>query len=165
MKIKESRVRKRRMPTEVHQFVGLTSYYHRFTKNFSKIVKSLTAWTLTKTKSNLGTQARSCIPKNLKPMLYSILVLSLLERTKEFVKYHDTSHQGLGCILMQKDKIDVAAYYMSQKERVEPCRVRSLNNDCPFQHYCTYLRSSTWVSQRETHHEWSFAGKELVTQA
>nr|GEU45127.1 retrovirus-related Pol polyprotein from transposon TNT 1-94 [Tanacetum cinerariifolium] len=32
-------------PTEIHQFLGLTGYYHRFIKDFSKIAKSLTILT------------------------------------------------------------------------------------------------------------------------
>lgn len=38
-------------------------------------------------------------------MLCSALIPSLPKVTKDFVLYLDTSHQGLGCILMKRDKI------------------------------------------------------------
>ncbi|GJV35169.1 putative reverse transcriptase domain-containing protein [Tanacetum coccineum] len=66
-------------PMEVRQFLGLTGYYHRFVKDFSKIGNS-----------NLG----------------------LPEGNNNFVIYYDASHQGLGAVLMQREKVIA---YASQK--------------------------------------------------
>ncbi|GJZ47378.1 putative reverse transcriptase domain-containing protein, partial [Tanacetum coccineum] len=62
--------------TEVHLFLGLAGYYHRFIENFSKIAKSLTILTQK----------------------------SLFDRPKDFMVYCDASRIGLGCVLMQRGK-------------------------------------------------------------
>ncbi|GKA12132.1 putative reverse transcriptase domain-containing protein [Tanacetum coccineum] len=63
-------------PTEICQFLGLASYYQRFIKDFSKIAKSLTELTQKTRKGN-----------------------------DDFVVYCDASHQGLGAVLMQREKV------------------------------------------------------------
>ncbi|GJU74513.1 reverse transcriptase domain-containing protein [Tanacetum coccineum] len=63
-------------PTEIHQFLGLADYYQRFIKNFLKIAKSLTELTQKTRKGN-----------------------------DDFVVYCDASHQGLGAVLMQREKV------------------------------------------------------------
>ncbi|GJZ72380.1 reverse transcriptase domain-containing protein [Tanacetum coccineum] len=65
-------------PSEVRSFLGLAGYYRRFIKNFSKISKPLTLLT----------------QKNQK-----------YEWVEDFVVYCDASIQGLGCVLMQRDKV------------------------------------------------------------
>ncbi|GKC13050.1 putative reverse transcriptase domain-containing protein, partial [Tanacetum coccineum] len=67
-------------PKEIRQFLGLAGYYRRFIKDFSKIGKSLTE-------------------------LYEALILALPEGNNDFVVYRDASHQGLGAVLMQKEKV------------------------------------------------------------
>ncbi|GJT19726.1 putative reverse transcriptase domain-containing protein [Tanacetum coccineum] len=62
-------------PTEIRQFLGLAIYYQRFIKDFSKIAKSLTKLT----------------QKN--------------KKNDDFVVYCDASHQGLGAVLMQREKV------------------------------------------------------------
>ncbi|GJX41159.1 reverse transcriptase domain-containing protein [Tanacetum coccineum] len=102
--------------TEVHSFLGLDGYYHRFIENFSKIAKSLTILTQK----------------------------SLLDGPKDFVVYCDASGIGLGCVLMQRGKIELFSDYdceiryhpgkanvvadaLSRKERVNPKRIRAMN--------------------------------------
>ncbi|GJU64794.1 reverse transcriptase domain-containing protein [Tanacetum coccineum] len=53
-------------------------------------------------------------------------ILALLEGNDDFVIYCDASHQGLGVVLMQREKENVIADALSQKERIKPLRVRSL---------------------------------------
>ncbi|GKA37092.1 hypothetical protein Tco_0723657 [Tanacetum coccineum] len=65
-----------RTPTEVRSFLGLAGYYCRFIENFSKIAKSLT-----------------------------ILTQNSLDRLEDYVVYCDASGIGLGCVLMQRDKV------------------------------------------------------------
>ncbi|GJV89985.1 putative nucleotidyltransferase, ribonuclease H [Tanacetum coccineum] len=71
-------------PSEVRSFLGLAGYYRCFIKNFSKIVKPLTSLT----------------QKNQK------------YEWEDFMVYCDASNQGLGCVLMQRDK--VIAYALRQ---------------------------------------------------
>ncbi|GKE77272.1 putative reverse transcriptase domain-containing protein, partial [Tanacetum coccineum] len=62
---------------EVRSFLGLTGYYRRFIKKFSKISKSLTILTQK----------------------------SFLDGPEDFVVYYDVSGLGLGCVLMQRGKV------------------------------------------------------------
>ncbi|GJZ73173.1 putative reverse transcriptase domain-containing protein [Tanacetum coccineum] len=66
-----------RTPFEVRSFLGLAGYYRRFTKNFSKIAKSLTILTQK----------------------------SLPDGPEDFMVYCDASCLGLGCVLMQRGKV------------------------------------------------------------
>ncbi|GKA69231.1 putative reverse transcriptase domain-containing protein [Tanacetum coccineum] len=105
-----------RTPSEVRSFLGLAGYYRRFIENFYKIAKPLTILT------------HKTLPDGL----------------KDFVVYCDASSLGLGCVLMQKGKIELFSDYdykiryhpgkanvvadaLSRKERVKPKRVRSMN--------------------------------------
>ncbi|GKC91642.1 putative reverse transcriptase domain-containing protein, partial [Tanacetum coccineum] len=74
-------------PTKVHQFLGLASYYQRFIKDFSKIAKSLTKLTQKNKKVYLGKRSTDGFS------------------TDNFVVYCDASHQGLGAVLMQREKV------------------------------------------------------------
>ncbi|GJZ09265.1 reverse transcriptase domain-containing protein [Tanacetum coccineum] len=62
-------------PTEIRQFSGLARYYWRFIKDFLKI------------------------------KLCEASILALPEGNDDFVVYCDASHQGLGAMLMQREKV------------------------------------------------------------
>ncbi|GJW86960.1 putative reverse transcriptase domain-containing protein [Tanacetum coccineum] len=85
-------------PTEVYQFLGLTSYYRRFIKDFLKIVKSLTKLTQRNKKYIWGEDQESA-------KLCEALILALPKGNDNFVVYSDASHQGLGAVLMQREKV------------------------------------------------------------
>nr|GEZ26453.1 reverse transcriptase domain-containing protein [Tanacetum cinerariifolium] len=53
-------------------------------------------------------------------------ILALPEGSGDFVVYCDASHKGLGDVLMQREKANVVADALSQKERIKPIRVRAL---------------------------------------
>ncbi|KAI3733075.1 hypothetical protein L1987_64292 [Smallanthus sonchifolius] len=99
-----------RTPTEVRQFLGLAGYYKRFIENFSKIALPLTTITQKEKKYDWSDQQESAF-QLLKQKLCSAPILSLPEGIDNFVVYCDASHQGLGCVLMQKDK-----HIFNQKE-------------------------------------------------
>ncbi|GJZ99296.1 putative reverse transcriptase domain-containing protein [Tanacetum coccineum] len=90
-------------PTEVRQFLGLTGYYRRFIKDFSKIAKSLTELTQKNKKYIWGEDQESAF-QLLKQKLCEALILALPEGNDDFVVYCDASLQGLGAVLMQKEK-------------------------------------------------------------
>ncbi|KAJ9553660.1 hypothetical protein OSB04_017705 [Centaurea solstitialis] len=85
-------------PTEIRQFLGLAGYYRRFIENFSRIAKPLTE------KFIWGTLQEEAF-QTLKKKLCNAPILALPEGTENFVVYCDASHQGLGCVLMQNDKV------------------------------------------------------------
>ncbi|GKB32248.1 putative reverse transcriptase domain-containing protein [Tanacetum coccineum] len=84
-------------PTEIRQFLGLTGYYQRFIKDFSKIAKSLTELTQ-KNKYIWGENQESSFHL-VKQKLCEAPILALPEGNNDFVIYCDASHRGLGAIL------------------------------------------------------------------
>nr|GEY72990.1 putative reverse transcriptase domain, ribonuclease H-like domain protein [Tanacetum cinerariifolium] len=91
-------------PIEVRQFLGLTSYYRRFIKDFLKIAKSLTELTQ-KNKKYIWGEDQELAFQLLKKKLYEAPILALPEGNNDFVVYCDASHQGLRAVLMQKEKV------------------------------------------------------------
>nr|GEV81231.1 putative reverse transcriptase domain-containing protein [Tanacetum cinerariifolium] len=90
-------------PTEIRQFLGLVGYYQRFIKDFSKIAKSLTELTQ-KNKKYIWGEDQETAFQLLKQKLYEASILTLPEGNDDFVVYCDASHQGLGAVLMQREK-------------------------------------------------------------
>ncbi|KAF5756264.1 putative nucleotidyltransferase, Ribonuclease H [Helianthus annuus] len=93
-----------RTPTEIRQFLGLAGYYRRFIKDFSKIAQPLTMLTQKGVVYRWGNTQETAF-QYLKDRLCSAPILSLPEGTDDFVVYCDASIQGLGCVLMQRDKV------------------------------------------------------------
>ncbi|KAJ0914905.1 putative nucleotidyltransferase, Ribonuclease H [Helianthus annuus] len=91
-------------PTEVRQFLGLAGYYRRFIKGFSKIAQPLTTLTQ-KGIAYKWEEAQESAFQRLKDNLCSAPILSLPEGTDDFVVYCDASIHGLGCVLMQREKV------------------------------------------------------------
>ncbi|GJZ41113.1 putative reverse transcriptase domain-containing protein [Tanacetum coccineum] len=90
-------------PTEIRQFLGLAGYYRRFIEGFSKIAKSLTELTQKNKKYIWGEDQESAF-QLLKQKLCEAPILALPEGNDDFVVYCDASHQGLGAVLMQREK-------------------------------------------------------------
>ncbi|KAD4889198.1 hypothetical protein E3N88_21271 [Mikania micrantha] len=91
-------------PTEVRQFLGLAGYYRRFIEGFSKIAQSLTSLTHKDKKFEWGEKQETAFDL-LKQKLCSAPILSLPDGCEDFVVYCDASKQGLGCVLMQREKV------------------------------------------------------------
>ncbi|GJY87908.1 reverse transcriptase domain-containing protein [Tanacetum coccineum] len=91
-------------PIEIRQFLGLAGYYRRFIKDFSKIAKSLTELTQKNKKYIWGKDQESAF-QLLKQKLCEAPILALPEGNDDFVVYCDASHQGLGAVLMQREKV------------------------------------------------------------
>nr|GEU68173.1 retrotransposon protein, putative, Ty3-gypsy subclass [Tanacetum cinerariifolium] len=90
-------------PKKIRQLLGLTSYYRRFIKDFLKIAKSLTELTH-KNKKYIWGEDQETAFQLLKQKLCEALILVLPEGNDDFIIYCDASHQGLGAVLMQKEK-------------------------------------------------------------
>ncbi|KAD5802640.1 hypothetical protein E3N88_14000 [Mikania micrantha] len=91
-------------PTEIRSFLGLAGYYRRFISNFSKIALPLTKLTQ-KSEPFVWEQKQEDAFQTLKQKLCDAPILSLPEDCDDFMVYCDASHQGLGCVLIQRDKV------------------------------------------------------------
>nr|GEU46571.1 putative reverse transcriptase domain, ribonuclease H-like domain, aspartic peptidase domain protein [Tanacetum cinerariifolium] len=101
-------------PTRIHQFLGLSGYYRRFIKGFSKIARPMTKLTQKIVKFDWGEKVEAAF-QLLKQKLCNATILALLEESENFVVYCDASHKGLGAVLMQKEKVIV---YTSRQLKV-----------------------------------------------
>ncbi|GJU52881.1 putative reverse transcriptase domain-containing protein [Tanacetum coccineum] len=93
-------------PSEVRSFMGLDGYYRRFIENFSKIAKPLTSLTQKNQKYEWGDKQEEAF-QTFKDNLCNAPILSLPDGVEDFVVYCDASNQGLGCVLIQRDKSGV----------------------------------------------------------
>ncbi|WVZ63489.1 hypothetical protein U9M48_013116 [Paspalum notatum var. saurae] len=89
---------------EVRGFLGLAGYYRWFIESFSKIAKPMTSL-LEKGVPFIWTKERQNAFDELKIRLTTAPVLTLPDLTKSFTVYCDASKEGLGCVLMQEDKV------------------------------------------------------------
>ena len=102
--------------SEVRSFLGLAGYYKRFVEGFSKITTSLTELTRKGQKFVWSDRCENSF-QELKQRLITAPVLSLPTDQEKFVIYCDASHQGLGCVLMQSER--VIAYASRQLKEYE----------------------------------------------
>ncbi|KAL8123995.1 hypothetical protein AgCh_011844 [Apium graveolens] len=95
-------------PTEVRSFMGLAGYYRRFVQDFAKIATPLTKLTRKNQKFEWDEKCEECF-QELKNRLVSSPVLVFPDEQGNFVIYSDASYKGLGCVLIQHDKVIACA--------------------------------------------------------
>ncbi|GJT23809.1 putative reverse transcriptase domain-containing protein [Tanacetum coccineum] len=95
---------------------GLTGYYRRFIKGFSKIAKSMTKLTQKKVKFDWGDEEEATF-QLIKQKLCSVPILALPEGSEDFIVSIDASIKGLDAVLMQREK--VIAYASQQLKILE----------------------------------------------
>nr|GEW12380.1 putative reverse transcriptase domain-containing protein [Tanacetum cinerariifolium] len=100
------------------QFLGLAGYCRRFIEGFSKISMSMTKLTKKGVKFDWGEKQEAAF-QLLKKKLCSVLILALLEGSKDFVVYCNASHKGLGAVLMQREKTEARKPKNIKNEDVE----------------------------------------------
>ncbi|CAJ2628780.1 unnamed protein product [Trifolium pratense] len=93
-----------RSVTEVRSFLGLAGYYRRFIKSFSQIALPLTRLTRKDTPFVWNEECERSF-RRLKEMLTQAPVLTIPDPTKSYVVFCDASAKGLGCVLMQDDRV------------------------------------------------------------
>ncbi|GJV02324.1 putative reverse transcriptase domain-containing protein [Tanacetum coccineum] len=103
-------------PSEIRSFLGLAGYCRCFIANFSNIAKPLTSLTQKNQKCMWGVEQEEAF-QTLKNNLCGAPILSLPDGVEDFVVYCDASNQGLGCVLMQRNK---------DRKAVKPKRVRAM---------------------------------------
>nr|GFA67871.1 putative reverse transcriptase domain-containing protein [Tanacetum cinerariifolium] len=91
-------------PIEIHQFLGLTGYYKRFIKGFSKIANLMTKLTQKNVKFDWGEKEEAAF-QLIKQKLCSAPIMALPNGSENFIVYCDASHKGLGVVLMQNEKV------------------------------------------------------------
>lgn len=89
---------------EVRSFMGLAGYYRRFVQDFSKIALPITRLVKKSVKFEWNDKCESAF-QELKKRLTSAPVLTLPSETDGFIVYSDASKHGLGCVLMQNEKV------------------------------------------------------------
>ncbi|CAL2238354.1 unnamed protein product [Prunus armeniaca] len=102
--------------TEIRSFLGLAGYYRRFVEGFSSIATPLTQLTRKDVKFEWTEECEQSF-QELKKRLTTAPVLALPDNSGNFVIYSDASLQGLGCVLMQHDR--VIAYASRQLKKHE----------------------------------------------
>ncbi|GJV52901.1 uncharacterized mitochondrial protein-like protein [Tanacetum coccineum] len=88
-----------------------SGYYRHFIANSSKVAKPLAPLTQKIRKYEWVKEQEEAF-QTLKDNLYDTPILSLPDGSKEFVVYCDASNQGLGCVLMQRGKVENATAEM-----------------------------------------------------
>jgi hypothetical protein len=94
-------------PTSVHQirsFLGLAGYYRRFIPNFSKIAKPMTERLRKGVKFSWDQKCEDAF-HTLRAHLTTAPVLAQPDVSKPFDIYCDASGIGLGCVLMQDNRV------------------------------------------------------------
>ncbi|GJW97902.1 putative reverse transcriptase domain-containing protein [Tanacetum coccineum] len=92
------------MRRTIQLMIWLAGYYRRFIEGFSKIAKSMTMLTQKGVKIDWGDKQEAAF-QLLKQKLCSAPILALPEGSGDFVVYCDASHNGLGVVLMQREKV------------------------------------------------------------
>jgi hypothetical protein len=94
-------------PTTVRQirsFLGLAGYYRRFIPDFSRIAKPMTELLKKGVKYEWGQKCEDAFHA-LRQHLTTAPVLAQPDNTKSFEVYCDASGTGLGCVLMQDNRV------------------------------------------------------------
>ena len=94
---------------EIRSFLGLAGYYRKFVKDFSKIAGILTKLTCKGVKYEWSDDCEFAFCE-LKRRLTAAPVLTLPDGTDGFEVYTDASKSGLGCVLMQHEKVIAYAF-------------------------------------------------------
>ena len=93
-----------RSPAEIRSFLGLTGYYRRFIRDFSKISVPLTKLTRKGVTFSWGSEQQTSF-KTLRQILCEAPVLALPKGMEDFVVYYNASISGLGAVLMQRGHV------------------------------------------------------------
>ncbi|XP_055826325.1 uncharacterized protein LOC129894689 [Solanum dulcamara] len=90
--------------SEVRSFMGLANYYRWFMRNFAFITTHLTRLTQKEAAFEWTDNCEESFQK-LKTLLTTTPILTLPVEGKDFIVYCDTSHSGLGVVMMQDENI------------------------------------------------------------
>jgi hypothetical protein len=89
---------------QIHSFLGLADYYHRFILDFSRIAKPMTELLKKGVKFVWSEKFKKAF-HTLREHQTIVLVLAQPDNTKPFDVYCDASGTDLGCVLMQDNRV------------------------------------------------------------
>ena len=89
---------------EIRSFLGLVGYYRRFIKDFSRIAAPMTRLTRKEVKFEWDDRCEEAF-QELKRRLTSAPILIVPDREQGYTVYYDASRAGLGCVLMQFERL------------------------------------------------------------
>jgi hypothetical protein len=89
---------------QIRSFLGLAGYYRRFIPNFSRIAKPMTELLKKGVKSEWSQKCEDAFHA-LRQHFTTAPVLAQPDNTKSFDVYCDASGTGLGCVLMQDNRV------------------------------------------------------------
>ena len=101
---------------KICSFLGLAEYYRRFIEDFSRLATPMTRLTRNEVKFEWNNLCEKAF-QELKRSLTSAPILIVPERGQRYTMYCDASKAGLGCFLMQSER--VAAYGSRQLKNHE----------------------------------------------
>ena len=138
-----------RTPKEVRSFLGLTSYYRRFIKNYSDIAFPLVELTKKRTKFNWTNECQTAFDQ-LKSVLINYPILRSPNFNLPFKLAVDASDVGMGAVLLQEceDGTDHPIAYFSKKlnpaqRKYSTIEKETLSLIMALQHFDVYVSSST----------------------
>jgi hypothetical protein len=103
--------------SDIWSFLGLAGYYRRFIEGFLKISKPMIEL-IKKDKKFKWTPTCEASFQELKKRLTTAQILVMPDMEKPFSIYCDASSQGLGCVLMQDDRVVAYASRQLRKHEV-----------------------------------------------
>ena len=89
---------------EIRSFLGLVGYYSWFIEDFSRIVAPMTRLTWKGVRFEWDDLCEKAF-QELKRRLTSALIFIVPEQGQRYTVYCDTSRDGLGCVLMQPERV------------------------------------------------------------
>ena len=89
---------------QIHNFLGLVGYYKRFIKDFSQLAAPMTRLTKKGVKFEWNDLCEKAF-QELKRRLTLAPILIVLEQGQRYMMYCDASKDGLGCVLMQSERV------------------------------------------------------------
>jgi hypothetical protein len=89
---------------QIRSFLGLAGYYRRFIPDFSRITKPMTELLKKGVKFVWSNECDKGF-HTLREYLTSALVLTQQDMPKPFEVFCDASGTGLGCVLMQENRV------------------------------------------------------------
>ena len=89
---------------EIRSFLGLAGFYRRFIEDFSRLAAPMTRLTRKELNFDWDDRCEEAF-QELKMRLTSAPILIVLDRGQGYTVYCDASRAGLGCVLMQSERV------------------------------------------------------------